>query len=57
MLFRSNFVTPDDIKALAEPVMAHRLLLHNEARAQGVTPTRVVLELLAQVPVPSPRTR
>jgi MoxR-like ATPase len=52
-----NYVTPDDIKALAEPVMAHRLLLHAEAQVQGLTAARVVADLLTQVPVPAPRGR
>lgn len=52
-----NYVTPDDVKALAEPVMAHRLLLNPDAQLQGLTAARVVADVLAQVPVPVPTTR
>ncbi len=52
-----NYVIPDDVKALAEPVMAHRLLLTPEARMQGYSAARVVSDVLAQVPVPVPAGR
>jgi len=52
-----NYVIPDDVKALAEPVMAHRLLLTPEAQLQGMAAGRVVAELLAAVPVPVPSGR
>jgi MoxR-like ATPase len=50
-----NYVTPDDIKTLAEPVLAHRLLLGPEATLQGGTAGRVLDELLGTVPVPTAR--
>jgi MoxR-like ATPase len=46
------YVTPDDVKAMAPPVLRHRLILKPEAEIEGYTPDRVVEELLAQVPVP-----
>lgn len=49
-----NFVQPDDIKALAHPVLAHRLRLTREAVLRGVQPHDVVAELLDQVPLPTP---
>lgn len=52
-----NYVTPDDVKALAEPVIAHRLLLNPDAQLQGVAASRVVADLLNQVPVPVPAVR
>ncbi|MCC6434457.1 MAG: MoxR family ATPase [Acidimicrobiales bacterium] len=52
-----NYVTPDDVKALAEPVMAHRLMLNPDAQLQGLTASRVVADILAQVPVPVPTNR
>jgi MoxR-like ATPase len=42
-----NFVLPDDVKALAGPVLAHRLLLRGRTAAE-----EVVAEVVAQVPVP-----
>ena len=48
-----NFVVPDDIKALAEIVLAHRLLVTPEAQLQGITSTDALREVLQSVPVPS----
>ena len=48
----ADFVTPDDIQAVAPDVMRHRLILGFEAEADEVTPDRVIRELLARVPVP-----
>jgi MoxR-like ATPase len=48
----ADFVTPDDVKEVAVPVMAHRLVLTPEAQLTGVTDTAVVQELLAATPVP-----
>jgi len=50
-----TFVVPDDIKALAEPVLSHRLALTPEASMQGVVTAEVVADVLRHVPVPSGR--
>ncbi len=50
-----TFVVPDDIKALAGPVLAHRLLLTPEGQVGGTSAADVVAELLDRVPVPAPR--
>lgn len=47
-----DFVLPDDIKALAVPVMAHRIILSSSARMRGVAQKDVVSELLESVAVP-----
>lgn len=49
------YVTPDDVKALAEPVLAHRLVLDPEAEFEGVTASSLVGQLLIEVPPPSDR--
>ncbi len=46
------YVTPDDVKAMACPVLRHRLILKPEAKIEGFTADRVIEDLLAQVPVP-----
>lgn len=46
-----DFVSPDDVQAVAADVLRHRLLLSFEAEANGVTPDQVTRELLALVPV------
>ena len=48
-------VIDDDIKALASQVVSHRLILQPEALLQGITPERVVADILASVPVPYDR--
>ena len=48
-----NYVVPDDIKALAEPVLAHRLLVTPEAQLQGITSGDALREVLQSVPVPT----
>ena len=46
------FAVPDDVKALAPAVLAHRLILSTEARLRGHTAEAVVAAVLDQVPVP-----
>ena len=48
-----EFVIPDDVKAVAEPVLAHRLILRPEARAENVTGHDIVQEILRQVAAPA----
>jgi MoxR-like ATPase len=48
-----DFVTPDDVKALAVPSLAHRLVLRSELWARRVRPDDVVARLLAEVPTPA----
>jgi len=47
-----NYSTPDDVKEVAIPVMAHRLILTHQARFAKRTSDQVVREILGQVPVP-----
>ena len=49
---RRDFVVPDDIRAMAEPVLAHRLLLAPEARSAGLGARDIVLEALTGTPPP-----
>jgi MoxR-like ATPase len=50
-----HYVVPDDIKMLAEPVLAHRLVLDAEAEFDGVTNSSVISQILMQTPPPSDR--
>ncbi len=50
-----DFVTPDDVKALAVPVLAHRLIVASNARLRGRTGSQIVRDILAEVPVPIER--
>jgi MoxR-like ATPase len=47
-----DYVLPDDIKAIAAPVLAHRLILAPEARSAGLTAQEIVGEAVEQTPVP-----
>jgi MoxR-like ATPase len=47
-----DFVVPEDVQALAQPVLGHRLILAPEARATGVTATEVVAEAIAGTAAP-----
>ncbi len=50
-----HYVVPDDIKSLAEPVLAHRLVLDPEAEFDGVTASSIISQLLLETPPPSDR--
>ena len=47
-----DFVTPDDIKALAGPVLAHRLILRPEYEIEGLTVKEVIESILKEIAVP-----
>jgi MoxR-like ATPase len=47
-----DFVTPDDIKAMAQPVLEHRLMLRPEFEIEGLTVAEVIQQILQQMAVP-----
>ena len=47
-----DYVLPEDVRALAVPVLAHRMLLETKAKYGGVLPEQIVEELLDKTPVP-----
>jgi MoxR-like ATPase len=47
-----SYLEPDDVKAVAVPVLAHRLILAPEARSSGGTGEQIVREILEKTPVP-----
>lgn len=49
-----GYVLPEDLKALVEPVFAHRVLLSPDAQLRGVTATEVLADAIGAVPVPLP---
>jgi len=49
---RRDFITPDDVRALAAPVLEHRILLKPEFEMEGTTTGEIIAQLLADVPVP-----
>jgi MoxR-like ATPase len=52
-----DYVLPDDLQALAEPVLAHRLLLSADAQIARRPVTAVLADILAAVPVPAASAR
>ena len=48
-----SYVLPDDVKALAAPVLSHRIIMKTEARLRGRTEEKVIEEILSSVPVPT----
>ncbi len=47
-----NYVIPDDVKELAAPALAHRLLTRTEMRLKGQSAEAIIKEIVAQTPVP-----
>jgi MoxR-like ATPase len=47
-----DFVTPDEVKEMARPVLRHRIVLRSEAELEGVTADQAINEVLNQVQVP-----
>jgi MoxR-like ATPase len=48
-----EFVTPDDVKRIVEPVLAHRLVLKPEATIEGVDRRNIVRDVVDDIPVPT----
>ena len=49
-----DFVTPDDVKTVAVPALAHRVMLRPELWMRGTRPEQAVRECLESVAAPSP---
>ena len=47
-----DFVTPDDVKAMAKPILRHRVMLHPDAELSGVSVEDRIDEILRAAPVP-----
>jgi MoxR-like ATPase len=47
-----DFVTPDDVRNMARPVLEHRLILRPESEVEGVQPSEVIEQIFTEVPVP-----
>ncbi|HTH06373.1 MAG TPA: MoxR family ATPase, partial [Ilumatobacteraceae bacterium] len=48
-----DFVTPDDVRAVAVPALAHRVVLTADAWARGTDPREVVTAAISKVAAPS----
>jgi len=47
-----DYVLPDDVKMLADPVLAHRLILNPGARLRNISQSDILKEILEKLPVP-----
>jgi MoxR-like ATPase len=47
-----GYVIPDDVKLLAKPTLAHRIIVTPAARVRAITSTAILEEILQTVPVP-----
>jgi MoxR-like ATPase len=56
-LLGRDYVIPDDIKALAQVTLSHRLIISPSARIKNVDPKAVVEEIIGSVPVPGARVK
>ena len=52
LLSGRDFVLPEDVKAMAIPVLRHRLVLSYEAAAEGVTTDDLIARILSLLPLP-----
>lgn len=51
-LFGREYVLPDDVKALAGPVLGHRIIVGPAARIKDIEPEQIVQDIVDKVPVP-----
>jgi MoxR-like ATPase len=54
-IYERDYVIPDDVKRLAEPTMAHRLIISPAARIKNVDPKEVIQDILTSIQVPGAR--
>ena len=54
-LLERDYVIPDDVKSLAQPALAHRLIISPAARMKNIDATEVIQQILDSVPVPGIR--
>ncbi len=47
-----GFVTPDDVKLVAEPALGHRVMVHPAAELAGVTASATIAEIMSRLVVP-----
>lgn len=49
---KRDFVTPDDVKAVALPILRHRIVLTYEAEAENISPDKIIKKILTTIPSP-----
>jgi len=56
-MYGRDYVLPDDVKALAEPVLAHRVIVNPAARMKMLTARQLIADILERTPLPDAQTR
>jgi MoxR-like ATPase len=56
-LLGRDYVLPDDVKALAEPALGHRIIVGPAARIKDIEPATIVQDILDRIPVPGAQVR
>jgi MoxR-like ATPase len=56
-LRQRDYVLPDDIKALAVPTLAHRVIISPSARIKNISSETILHEILETIPIPGARAR
>jgi MoxR-like ATPase len=52
-----DYVVPDDVKALAEVTLAHRVIVGASARVKDITSRTIIQEIVASTPIPGASAR
>ncbi len=52
-----DYVLPDDVKALADPALSHRIIIGPAARIKDINPEDIIREIIETVPVPGAQVR
>ena len=47
-----DFITPEDIKKIANPILAHRIILTPEREMEGLTPEKMINQLIESIEIP-----
>ena len=47
-----DYVLPDDVKRLLEPIISHRIVLTSNARMQGISVNEIIEDIVSGIPVP-----
>jgi MoxR-like ATPase len=47
-----SYILPDDVKALVQPVLAHRIIVNEEGKLSGEGPEHILEEIISRIPVP-----
>lgn len=47
-----DYILPDDVQNMAEPVLSHRIIIKREAKVKNINPSEIIKEIVTAIPVP-----